>query len=144
MTTANETLPFLICETASVLRNDLDRRLRPQGLSHAKLRTIFCLSRSEKPLTQTELAARMGIEGATLVGLLDGLEKMGWIERLTATSDRRSKVVSITAKAQKTLLAVDAMISKLHDEILNMVGENELSNCINLLIKIKNRIETIK
>jgi MarR family transcriptional regulator for hemolysin len=47
----------------------------------------------EGELTQTELAERMRVEAPTLAGILDRMERDGWVERRPAPGDRRRKLV---------------------------------------------------
>ena len=51
----------------------MDRRMKPLGMSQATWRTLYWLDREGGGVTQTALAERMGIEGPTLVRLLDNL-----------------------------------------------------------------------
>jgi MarR family transcriptional regulator for hemolysin len=51
-------------------------------------------------LSQSELAERMSIEAPTLVGVLDRMERDGWIERVPAESDRRKKLIRPTPRVQ--------------------------------------------
>jgi len=143
MSKTHELFPLLLHETASVWRNLLDKRLKPLGLSQAKWRTLLHLSMATKPLTQTELANRLGIEGASLVTLLDGLAKTGWIVREDVPHDRRSKTVKLTDKAHDTLTHIHATASKLRKELLSVIPESELKQCMQVLQKIKERAGTI-
>src|ERR1041385_4429151 len=79
---------LLLFGTARAWRTKLDQRLRPLGLSQGKWRTLIHLSQGGNKLTQKEIAERMGIEGATLAGLLDRLENDGWVERRGSAADR--------------------------------------------------------
>ena len=51
-------------------------------------------------LSQCRLAERMSIEAPTLVGVLDRMERDGWIQRLPAELDRRRKIIRPTPKVQ--------------------------------------------
>src|SRR2546430_7365497 len=73
-----ETLGPLLHGAARAWRLKLDERLKPMGLSQAKWRTLLHLSVAPGPLTQAEIAARLGIEEPTLVTLLHRLENGGW------------------------------------------------------------------
>ena len=139
----NENFPLLLLETASTWRNLLDKRLKPLGLSQAKWRTLLHLSIAKAPLTQTELAARLGIEGASLVSLLDGLAKAGWIERQDMPEDRRSKRVLLTDKAQQTLAHIHATANQLREQLLSAIPKHDLELCMRVLQKIKARAEEI-
>src|SRR5947208_7678332 len=84
-------LGLVLFGTARAWRTKLDQRLRPLGLSQGKWRTLMHLSQGGNKLTQKEIAERMGIEGATLAGLLDRLQNDGWVERRGSAENRRCK-----------------------------------------------------
>ncbi len=50
-------------------------------------------------LSQTELAEALGIEAPTLVGILDRMERDGWLDRYCCPNDRRKKRIRATDKA---------------------------------------------
>lgn len=144
MKASKNTFPILLHEAASACRNLLDKRLKPLGLSQAKWRTLLNLSLADTLLTQRELAYRMGIEGATLVGLLDRLAKDGWVVRKDAPCDRRTKVVELTAKAQVALTQIRETADILRRELLKTIPALELSVCMNVLQRIKARAEELE
>jgi len=77
----------------------LDLQFRDLGLSQARWSVLFEISRNEET-TQIELARTLGIEAASLVRLLDGLERAGLIERRPSTEDRRAKTLHLTGAAR--------------------------------------------
>ncbi len=54
-------------------------------------------------ISQTALARELGFDKATVVALLDSLEKVGWAERKRSTEDRRRHALQITSKGKKAL-----------------------------------------
>jgi len=94
-----ETIGPLLHGTARAWRLKLDERLKPMGLSQAKWRTLLHLSIAPGPLTQAEIAARLGIEEPTLVTLLHRLESGGWVTRRSSPHDRRCKMVHLGRRA---------------------------------------------
>ena len=88
MTDRTETFAMLLGEVSRDWRRRLDERLKPLGLSQAKWRALLHLSFGDG-ISQRELSERIGIEGPTLVGLLDRLAKDGYIERRESRDDRR-------------------------------------------------------
>src|SRR3954466_5087368 len=103
-----ETLGVLLHGTARVWRLKLDERLRPLGMSQARWRTLLHLSWAGHPLTQSEIAARLGIEEPTLVNLLHRLEAAGWVKRASAAHDRRCKTVKLQRRAHRVISQIDA------------------------------------
>jgi MarR family transcriptional regulator for hemolysin len=53
----------------------------------------------ESAMAQSELAERLGIEAPTLAGILDRMERDGWVERQACPHDRRKKRLRATPKA---------------------------------------------
>src|ERR1051325_9021679 len=98
MVAHSERLGPLLHGAARAWRLKLDQRLKPMGLSQAKWRTLLHLSLAENTLTQSEIAARLGIEEPTLVNLLHRLEQAGWVSRKTAPHDRRCKTVHLGSR----------------------------------------------
>ncbi|MDO8953377.1 MAG: MarR family transcriptional regulator [Gammaproteobacteria bacterium] len=138
-----EIFPAVLYETAIVWRHKLDKRLKPLGLSQTKWRALLHLSLAKAPMTQTELAISVGIEGPTLTGLLDRLAKDGWIERHDVPHDRRSKTVHLTAKSQETLAQIYAIGNQLSSELLSIIPEADIKHCIDVIQKIKARAELL-
>jgi len=77
-------------------RQGLDRRLKYLGMSQASWMTIAVAAKASSPLSQSELADRLGVEGATMVAMVDRLVKAGLVMREPSAVDRRVKRVVLT------------------------------------------------
>jgi MarR family transcriptional regulator for hemolysin len=77
-------------------RQALDRRLKYLGMSQASWMTIAVAAKASSPLSQSELADRLGVEGATMVAMVDRLVKAGLVVREPSAADRRVKRVVLT------------------------------------------------
>src|SRR6267142_1102923 len=77
-------------------RQALDRRLKYLGVSQASWMTIAVVAKAREPLSQSELADRLVVEGATMVAMVDRLVKAGLVVREPSTTDRRVKRVVLT------------------------------------------------
>lgn len=138
---APENLGTLLGETARAWRGRLDQRLKPLGFSQARWLVLLKLARGGDGMVQKELAGRVGIEGATLVGLLDRMARDGWIVRRDCTRDRRSKTVHLTAQARSVLPRIEAVAAELRRELLDGIPAHDLERCMLLLSRIKERAE---
>lgn len=65
---------------------------------------------SEDYLTMSDIAKKMGHSTAAATGLVDRLEKLGYVERMHAAEDRRKIMVRITSKGTD-------LVSKMRREI---------------------------
>jgi DNA-binding MarR family transcriptional regulator len=63
------------------------------------------------PISQRELASRLGYDASNVTGIIDRLEASGLVERHVAAGDRRVRLVSLTDKGV-------AVMVDLHDRII--------------------------
>lgn len=133
----------LLCEAGRAWRHRLDQRLKPLGLSQAKWTTLLKLARADGPVTQKALAEQLGIEGPTLVSLLDRMAADGWIERHGSNVDRRSKTVHLCPKSYALLEQIDAVAARLRAELLEGISPAELRTCMDVLRRIKTKAATL-
>ena len=76
---------------------NLSKELTRGNLSYPQFFLLTYLS-SEEYLTMTDIAAKMGHSTAAATGLVDRIEKVGYVERVHALEDRRKIMVRITSK----------------------------------------------
>lgn len=139
-TEPRELLGRLIGETHRLWRTRMDERLKPLGLSQARWTTLRVLARHGDAMPQTELAARVGVEAPTLVGILDGLVRDGYVSRRASTNDRRVKTIHLTAKAQRKSEQIDQIAKKLRAEIIQSINADELNTAVRVLDSVKNTL----
>jgi MarR family transcriptional regulator for hemolysin len=95
-----ETSPgYWLTVTTQALHRALNDELAPTGITYRQSQVIGWLV-VESQLTLSELAARMLIEPPTLVGILDRMERNGWISRIGCDDDRRRKLIRLTPAAE--------------------------------------------
>jgi len=138
-----ENLGIMLAETARAWRNLLDKRLRPLGLSQARWMVLLFLARHGDGLTQKRLSECIGVEGPSLVGTLDRMETDGWVERRISESDRRAKTVHRTDKAMELTREIKQVAATLRGELLKDIPAKEVEQTMNLLTRIKQRVELI-
>lgn len=107
------------------LRTLFDARVRAQGLTLARARTLMHLARKDG-MTQTELAEILEVEGPTLVRLLDGLAGQELIERRPVEGDRRAKRIALTREGHALAAEVTRLANELREEVLADISEADL------------------
>jgi MarR family transcriptional regulator, transcriptional regulator for hemolysin len=134
------TFPQALAEAARIWRSRMDARLRPLGLSSALWTVMSCLARKGVPLTQRELAKAVGVEGPTLVRLLDRLEDGGWARRVADPEDRRVKRVELTEKAHPCFEAVCRTDDAVRQELLRDVPPDAIAAAHKVLLAIRGHV----
>jgi DNA-binding MarR family transcriptional regulator len=81
---------------------------------------------SHGPLSPTALARRAGLHPATMTGILDRLERGGWVARDRDPSDRRAVVVRALHTRNADLMRLYAGMNTSMDRICAGYGEAEL------------------
>lgn len=74
----------------------------------------------DEVLSMTEIAEKMNHTTAAATGLVDRLEKLGYVERTTSPNDRRKVLVRITAKGRAL---VEDMRQDMIERLNNVLGE---------------------
>jgi MarR family transcriptional regulator for hemolysin len=100
---------------------------------------LLLLDKRDDGIMQRELACSMGIECASLAGLLDRMAADGWIERRPCSTDRRAKLVFLTAKSRGTLDEIHRIAHDVSRQLLEGVLPAKLAACEEVLGAIEAR-----
>ncbi|ACA19321.1 transcriptional regulator, MarR family [Methylobacterium sp. 4-46] len=92
---------FELLALADAIDRDCASRLAPFRLSEGKFVLLFLLRSQPDGLSPHELAARAGVTRATITGLLDGLERDGFVARRSGLDDRRKIAVVLTGAGRE-------------------------------------------
>lgn len=94
---------------------DLSAELNKGNVSYAQFFLLGYLAK-EDYLTMTDISKKMGHSTAAATGLVDRLEKLGYVQRLHAADDRRKVMVQITRKGIE-------MVNRLRNSIADSIAE---------------------
>ena len=91
---------YWVCITSHAIRRALNAELTREGISFRQWEVLAWIA-LEGELSQARLADRLGIEAPTLVGILDRMERDGWLDRVPCPNDRRKKRIRASDKAEQ-------------------------------------------
>ena len=132
-TSIREHVGITISRTARTWRTKLDERLSPLGLTQARWLVLMHLSRMGGESLQKELAFVVGVEGPTLVRVLDGLERIGLVQRLGVEGDKRARLIRLTPKAASVISDIMRIGIKLRGEALAGISDEDLESFFRVL-----------
>ena len=133
MSTLEERFSAALHNTARGWRLAVDRRLKDLGMSQASWMAVAVAAKAKAPLAQIELASRVGVEGATMVAMLDRLEKSGLVARVPSETDRRVKLVRLTPAGTKLYAKVQTEAAAVRKELLGGIDPKLLLAATELL-----------
>lgn len=133
-----EDFAHLLHMTAHDWRTALDRRLRPLGLSRATWMLLAFVRKLDGP-NQTQLADRLGLEGASVVRLVDRLEREGYVVR-RAGADRRVRTIHTTAKGEALAAEILRVAGEMRNELFRGIGADEIGAAHALLSRLHGRL----
>ncbi len=111
-------------------------RAKSSSQTEARWSALYQLAREPAGLIQSELAERMGIQGPTLVRLLDALETQGLVRRESTPEDRRAKRVMIQPSGEQMVREVDVIAAQLRHDAFVDVSMDELLVTLRVLEKL--------
>jgi len=133
MSDLQERFATALHNSARSWRLALDRRLKHLGVSQASWLTIAVAARASSPPSQSELAERLGVEGATMVAMIDRLVKAGLVIRVPSTTDRRVKKVALTENGKRLYENLKAEADAFRRELLAKLDASSLRAATELL-----------
>ena len=122
-------------------RHAMDRRLRHLGLSQAGWMTIAVTANAGTPPSQSQLAEMVGVEGATMVAMVDRLVKAGVVQREASATDRRVKRVILTPSGTELYEKLKREAAALRQELLADIDPTELLGATELLERLHRRVD---
>ncbi|WP_240933022.1 MarR family winged helix-turn-helix transcriptional regulator [Diaphorobacter sp. HDW4B] len=121
----------------------MDTRLAAAGLSDAAWSPLIHLHRLGDGISQSELAAAVGIDGSSLVRLLDMLVSQDLVERRPHPTDRRIKLLNLTPVGRTKVQAIRKRLVALEDELLVGVDDETIDIMVKAFDVIDQRIAAL-
>jgi len=113
----SDRLGYLLKHVQARLTEEQAKALEPFGVNGRDLAVLSTVA-SELPLSQLEVAARLGVDRTSIGDLLDALEERGLVERRRSPEDRRRNLVALTQHGEDTLEKAEQVRIKVEQDFL--------------------------
>jgi MarR family transcriptional regulator for hemolysin len=130
---------YWMIQAAHEYQQAVNEELAPHGITWRQGQVLGYLS-LYGPLSQAELAEYMRVEPPTLVGILDRMERDGWIRRDSDTTDRRRKVIHPTDAAEPVWSKIAACARKVRTRATRGLTAEQLATLKQLLTTIQHNL----
>ena len=122
-------------------RGNLDEALRRIDHSAARLETLAAILNMPGDKSQSDVAKRLRVEGATITRMVDLLSKEGLVERRPHSSDRRINLLSITAKGEAELAKIFRVYDRQRRHLLKNMSVEDLEQLSSLVDKMIGQLD---
>jgi MarR family transcriptional regulator, transcriptional regulator for hemolysin len=133
---------FWMIQAAHEYQQAVNEELAPHGITWRQGQVLGCLA-LYGPLSQAELADYMRVEPPTLVGILDRMERDGWIRRDVDSTDRRRKLIHPTEAAEPVWSKIAGCARRVRARATRGLTAEQLATLKQLLATIQNNLSPL-
>jgi len=128
-----------LVRTARLLEKDLDSFMAPHGLTGPQCELLFLLSchGGERGMSLTEMGEWQGVSKANMTGMVDRLEREGFVHREKDPHDRRLTMVRLTPKAVDLLETIEPLHQTHVENTFACLDPSEQEVLIRLLTRLR-------
>lgn len=122
-------------------RRAIDSRLAAAGLTDATWVPLVHLHETGGGITQKALAQRVGVDGSSLVRVLDILCRQNLVERRADASDGRARLIHLTQTGQARVAEILRELSAAEQPLLAGLGDAELAAMLDAFDRIERQMQ---
>lgn len=130
----------LVLSVARLWRRAADKALDDYGLSHATAMPLVTLSRLGDNVRQGVIADHLGLEGPSLVRVIDLLLAEGLVSRMEDPTDRRAKILSLTESGRQRAAEIEHILGALRTDLLAEFDNAQFQAAEALLTRLETRL----
>lgn len=130
-------LGFLLSKCHRKSFQMLKHRLDPYGMTPPQFAVISFLWQREGIINQNQLGELMATDNATLSGIIDRLEKAGYVKREKNLNDRRSFNLVLTETGKIIRQELEPLVREHNKYLTKPLDEGELETLVRLLKKLR-------
>jgi MarR family transcriptional regulator, transcriptional regulator for hemolysin len=135
-----QSIGYWLTLTTQAYHRALMEELAPHGITYRQSMVLGWLA-LEGELSQTELAAKMMVEPPTLVGILDRMERDGWITRHNCPNDRRKNLIRANPPAEPVWERILACGMRVRAQATAGLSERQLESLKKLLRRVQQNLK---
>lgn len=135
-----QSIGFWLVRAWNAYERALNAELTPRGITFRQAQVLSFLA-LEGDLSQVELAERMKVEPPTLVGILDRMERDGWIARGDCAHDRRKKMIRATPQADPIWAEIVEVALNVRRRAVEGLSPEEVNQMMRWLSRIEENLQ---
>lgn len=126
--------------TTRAFKRAMDEELAAHDITHQQFAVLLHTAQSDE-VSQADLAQCLGVEPPTVSGLIDRMERDGWIAREPAPGDRRRNVLRLRERAEPVWRQMLACAERVRDRAVRGMSDDELDALRGTLERVRANLE---
>jgi MarR family transcriptional regulator for hemolysin len=136
----HQSIGYWLTITTQSYHRAVSEELLPHGITYRQSMVLGWLA-LEGELSQTELASKMMVEPPTLVGILDRMERDGWISRNNCPSDRRKNLIRANPAAEPVWEKIVECATRVREQAVQGLSDRQLTTLKKLLRRVSQNLK---
>lgn len=136
----DDCIACITSRSAKSLAECFEKRLNYYNITRTQWIALYYVN-INKMITQKQLADKMSLKEPTVVRLLDKLEALGWITRISSEDDKRIKILKLTESGKKIEKEMLDVAVKFRNDVICDIPPEDLDIYNSVLRKMLNNIE---
>lgn len=136
-----------LVRTHGLFRQEMEAYFHTHALSGAQWGVLRTLHRAEAEglpgLAPGELGRRMIVKAPSVTGVIDRLERQGFVERTPSPTDLRSKQVRLTRAGRSLVEGILKHHPKQMEKILGVFSATERQTFLKLISKLETHLDAL-
>lgn len=137
----DQSIGYLVCKTWQALEAALNEELRAENITYRQWQVLVCLALLGEETSQGDIAERLSIERATLVGVLDRMERDGWIRRVPCPTDRRKNWIRATEQVKPVWEKMVQCARSVRAKAVEGISERDIKTTWKALERIQKNLQ---
>jgi len=140
MMAVEDRLIFLISKVCQKLIINLQKAFSESGIEVTPIQVmlLFFLQKNNGS-SLTQISQGLMLENPTITGLIDRLEKSGYVKRSDHPNDRRVYLIHLTERGKKAANKALPIVKRLNEQVKEGYSEGEIENFKKVLIGVFNK-----
>jgi len=136
------TLVFHLIKVSKRIQNSLGLKTGEYALSSSEASALLIID-SKGDTSQIDIALKLHLKPASIVSLIDELEKLKLVKRQTQKKDRRKYEITLTEKGKEEVKKIRARTQTIENAIKSKLTASEASALLSILGKLSDDIDLI-
>lgn len=129
-----------LIRTVNLVTAEVERILRRHGLTGPGFNLLMIVEGAGGSLSPHEIGERRLVTRGTVTGVLDTLEKQGWVRRIQHPEDRRRLLIELTDRGRRTLSDACEELFPAQAEMIAVLNRQKKAELVGALGKLQDHL----